>query len=62
VTHSINGNNGLVNLASIGVNLNNDGTLAVNSGTLSNALNNNFSSVHALLQGTGGVATGLATR
>jgi flagellar hook-associated protein 2 len=60
VTHSITGNNGFVNLASIGVNLNNDGTLAVNSGALSNALNNNFSSVHALLQGATGVATGLA--
>jgi flagellar hook-associated protein 2 len=60
VTHSITGNNGFVNLASIGVNMNNDGTLAVNSGTLSNALNNNFSSVHALLQGAAGVATGLA--
>ena len=60
VTHSITGNNGFVNLASIGVNMNNDGTLAVNSGTLSNALNNNFSSVHTLLQGTAGVATGLA--
>ncbi len=60
VTHSIPGNNGLVNLASIGVNMNNDGTLAINSGTLSNALNNNFSSVHTLLQGASGVATGLA--
>src|SRR5712691_8923033 len=60
VTHSITGNNGFVNLASIGVNMNNDGTLAVNSGTLSNTLNNNFSSVHSLLQGTSGVATGLA--
>jgi len=60
VTHSITGNNGFVNLASIGVNMNNDGTLAVNSATLSNALNNNFSSVHTLLQGATGVATGLA--
>ena len=60
VTTSISGNNGFVNLASIGVNMNNDGTLAVNSGTLSNALNNNFSSVHAMLQGAGGVATVLA--
>jgi flagellar hook-associated protein 2 len=60
VTGSIPGNSGFVNLASIGVNMNNDGTLAVNSGTLSNALNNHFSSVQALLQGTTGVATGLA--
>ena len=60
VTGSVSGNNGFVNLASIGVNMNNDGTLAVNSGTLSNALNNNFRSVQTLLQGTVGVATGLA--
>jgi flagellar hook-associated protein 2 len=60
VTHSVVGNNGFVNLASIGVNMNNDGTLTINSGTLSNALNNNFSSVHTMLQGTTGVATGLA--
>jgi flagellar hook-associated protein 2 len=57
VTASISGNNGLVNLASIGVNLNTDGTLTVDSGTLSNAIDSNFSSVQSLLQGTGGVAT-----
>jgi flagellar hook-associated protein 2 len=57
VTASISGNNGLVNLASIGVNLNTDGTLTVDSGTLSNAIDSNFSSVRSLLQGTGGVAT-----
>jgi flagellar hook-associated protein 2 len=61
VTTSISGNNGLVNLASIGVNMNDDGTLSVDSGVLSNALNNNFSNVQALLQGTGGVATFLSS-
>ena len=34
VTYSIGGNSGLVNLASIGVNMNTDGTLSVDSGTL----------------------------
>ena len=52
ITDSITGNNGFVNLASIGINLNTDGTLSVDSGTLSNAINNNFSSVQNLLQGT----------
>ncbi len=60
VTDSISGNNGFVNLASIGVNLNTDGTLSVDSGTLSNAISNNFSSVQNLLQGTGGVGTFLS--
>ncbi len=61
VTTSISGNNGLVNLASIGVNMNDDGTLSVDSGVLSNALNNNFGNVQTLLQGTGGVATFLSS-
>ncbi|HUJ80927.1 MAG TPA: flagellar filament capping protein FliD, partial [Candidatus Acidoferrales bacterium] len=45
ITASVAGNNGFVNLATIGVNMNQDGTLSVDSGVLSNALNNNFSSV-----------------
>jgi flagellar hook-associated protein 2 len=61
VTDSIGGNNGLVNLASIGVNLNTDGTLTVDSGTLSSAITSNFSSVQKLLQGTGGVGTLLSS-
>lgn len=55
ITYSIGGNNGLVNLASIGVNMNTDGTLSVNSGTLQNALSNNYASVQNLLQGASGV-------
>lgn len=61
ITASVAGNNGFVNLATIGVNMNQDGTLSVDSGVLSNALNNNFSSVQSLLQGAGGVATYLST-
>ncbi|MGA2509762.1 MAG: flagellar filament capping protein FliD [Candidatus Acidiferrales bacterium] len=61
ITTSVAGNNGLVNLASIGVNMNTDGTLTVDSGVLSNAVSNNFSSVQSLLQGTGGVATILSS-
>jgi flagellar hook-associated protein 2 len=60
VTFSVGGNNGFVNLASIGVNMNEDGTLSVDSGTLSNALSNNYTSVQNLLQGTSGVATALS--
>jgi flagellar hook-associated protein 2 len=57
ITYSIGGNNGFVNLASIGVNLNNDGTLSVDSATLSSSLANNFSSVQNLLAGTSGVSS-----
>jgi len=51
ISGSISGNSGLVNLASIGINLNTDGTLSLDSGTLSNALNTNFAAVQNLLQG-----------
>jgi flagellar hook-associated protein 2 len=60
VTDSIGGNNGFVNLSSIGVTLNQDGTLSLDSGTLTNALNTNFSSVQNLLQGTSGIGTFLS--
>jgi flagellar hook-associated protein 2 len=61
VTYSIAGNNGYVNLASMGINMNTDGTLAVDSGTLSNAISSNFSSVQNLLQGSSGLATFLSS-
>jgi len=50
VSYSVTGNSGLVNLASIGVNLNNDGTLSVDNSALSSALSSNFSAVENLLQ------------
>jgi len=48
------GNTGVVNLASIGVNLNNDGTLSVDSGALASSLSTNFSAVQNFLQSTTG--------
>jgi flagellar hook-associated protein 2 len=57
ITYSIGGNSGLVNLASIGVDMNTDGTLSLDSGTLDNALSNNYAAVQNLLQGTSGVGT-----
>lgn len=50
ISYAISGNNGVVNLASIGVNLNNDGTLSVDSGALSSALSGNFAAVQNFLQ------------
>jgi flagellar hook-associated protein 2 len=51
-----------VNLASIGVNLNNDGTLSATASTLSSALASNFSGVQNFLQATTtGFANNLST-
>jgi flagellar hook-associated protein 2 len=52
VNFAVSGNGGIVNLASLGVNLNNDGTLSVDSGALSSALASNFSKVQTFLQST----------
>jgi len=50
VTYSISGNNGYVNLASIGVDMANDGTLSVNDSTLDDVLANHFSDFKNLFQ------------
>jgi len=60
ITYSIGGNNGFVNLASIGLNLNDDGTISVDSTTLDNALSSNSASVQTLMQGATGFATNLS--
>lgn len=52
ISNSITGNNGIVNLESIGVSMQDDGTLSVNSTELNDALSNNFSAVQALFQST----------
>ena len=40
------------NLSDLGISVNNDGTLTLDSGTLTNALQNNFGDVQSFLQGT----------
>jgi len=50
LSYSIPGNNGLVNLASLGINVQNDGTLTVDQATLNGALSGNFSAAQNLLQ------------
>jgi len=52
ITTSITGNSGYVNLQSIGISVQNDGTLSVDSNALNNALSNNFSAVQNLFQST----------
>lgn len=49
-------------LASIGITTNSDGTLSVNSTTLSSALSSDFSAVSQLFSGSSGVATALNTQ
>ena len=60
ITYSISGNNGYVNLASIGLNMNDDGTISVDSTTLDNALATNSANVQTLMQGASGFATNLS--
>jgi len=50
IAYSLSGNNGIVNLASLGVNLNNDGTLSVDQTKLSSNLASNYSAVQNFLQ------------
>ena len=49
-THSITGNNGIVNLAAIGINTQADGTLSVDGNKLDGSLSANFTEVQNLLQ------------
>lgn len=50
VTYSITGNNGFVNLASLGVDMANDGTLSVNTSKLNSALSTHFDDVKNFFQ------------
>jgi flagellar hook-associated protein 2 len=61
ISSSMTGNSGLVNLESVGISLQDDGTLSVDSTTLNNALENNFSAVQNLFQGTTSVGSTLST-
>jgi flagellar hook-associated protein 2 len=61
IASSMSGNNGVVNLQSIGIEMQDDGTLSVDSTTLNNALENNFSAVQNLFQSTSGVGQTLQT-
>jgi flagellar hook-associated protein 2 len=60
ISSSMGGNNGIVNLQSLGIEMQDDGTLSVDSTTLNNALQNNFSAVQNLFQGTSSVGQQLS--
>jgi len=49
-TYSVTGNNGYTTLASLGINLNNDGTLSVDSAKLSDTLTNHFTEFQTFFQ------------
>jgi flagellar hook-associated protein 2 len=49
---SYSGNSGGMTLGTLGITMNDDGTLSVDSSTLNNALQNNFSAVQTFMQGT----------
>ena len=54
IAYSVGGNNGIVNLASLGINLNDDGTLTVDQNQLTSALASNYSDVVNFLQSASG--------
>jgi len=58
VTHAVSGNGGLVNLAALGIDMQNDGTLSIDAQILSQALASNASGVQNFFQGA---ASGFAT-
>src|SRR5205814_5888207 len=62
VTFSNSGNHSIINLESLGISLNNDGTLSVNQGTLATNLAGHFSDVQNFLQAsTTGFAQNLSS-
>jgi flagellar hook-associated protein 2 len=60
--YSLVGSSNLNSLASVGITSNSDGSLTLNSTTLTNALTSNFSAVSNLFSSANGVATQLNTQ
>jgi flagellar hook-associated protein 2 len=58
------GGAGVATLADLGITMNNDGTLTLNTSTLNSAVQNNYSGVQAFFQGaaSNGFASGLSTQ
>jgi flagellar hook-associated protein 2 len=52
VTYAMSDNNGLTNLAALGLNMANDGTLSIDDAAFNDALANNFPGVQNFFQGT----------
>ncbi len=60
-TYSVSGNNGYTTLSSLGINLNNDGTLTVDNAKLTDALSNHFTEFQNFFQAPTG-QTGFAQK
>jgi flagellar hook-associated protein 2 len=60
MTYSLAGNNGFTSLASLGINMNNDGTLSVDSSQLTNVLQNNFGDFQNFFQSSDASNQGFA--
>lgn len=58
ITYSVSDNNGFVNLASMGIDMQNDGTLTVNDAKLSDALANHVSSIQNFFQSVSPIGFG----
>jgi flagellar hook-associated protein 2 len=58
ITYAISGNNGFVNLASMGIDMQNDGTLVVDDAKLSDAISNHFSDIQNFFQSASPVGFG----
>ena len=62
VSYAVSGNNGVVNLQSLGLSLNNDGTISVDQGKLATKLSANFADVQNFFQSaTTGFASNINT-
>jgi len=57
VTYAIGGNDGFTSLSSLGINMADDGTLSVDSSTLSGVLSNNYSDFQNFFQSASGFGT-----
>ncbi len=62
MTQSFGTDSTYTTLGSLGISMNNDGTLSVDSTQLSAALNSDYSGVLSFFQGTSGFATGLSSQ
>jgi flagellar hook-associated protein 2 len=56
-SYSVGGTGSIQTLRGLGINMNNDGTLSVDSATLNNAVNSNFQDVKNFFQSSSGFAT-----
>ena len=62
ISYSAGGNSAVATLADLGITMNDDGTISLDSSTLNNAISNNYSAVQTFLQGDGTGTNGFASQ